>query len=160
MNLLFWKGAVLQLGDNLSKGLGHSRFRSTFVAVCSAQSLQSCPALCHPMGSSLPGSSVHGICQARILEWIAMPSSRGSSWPRDQTCVSMSPALGGGFFTTSATWEAQYIHGPSLNHPCFHCSTWPHSPVSWSLQVPLVLFLQRLSVVYPAGVHKGWLERS
>ena len=47
-----------------------------------------------------------GIFQARVLEWVAMPSSRGSSQPRDQTCVSMSPALAGGFFTTSATWEA------------------------------------------------------
>ena len=106
MNLLFWKGAVLQLGDNLSKGLGHSRFRSTFVAVCSAQSLQSCPALCHPMGSSLPGSSVHGICQARILEWIAMPSSRGSSWPRDRTHAS---CIAGRFFTTEPLGKPQYL---------------------------------------------------
>ena len=40
------------------------------------------------MDHSPPGSSVHGILQARILEWVAMLSSRGSSWPRDQTCVS------------------------------------------------------------------------
>ena len=40
---------------------------------------QSCLTLCNPMNCSLPGSSVHGILQARILEWIAMPSSRGSS---------------------------------------------------------------------------------
>ena len=49
---------------------------------------QSCSTFCDPMDSSLPGSSVHGILQARILEWIAMPSSRGSSQPRDQTQVS------------------------------------------------------------------------
>ena len=57
------------------------------------------------MDCVLPGSSVHGILQARILEWIAMPSfSRGSSRPRDQTQGSlMSPALAGGFFMTSAT---------------------------------------------------------
>ena len=48
-----------------------------------AKSLQSCPTLCDPMDCSLPGSSVHGILQARILEWVAMPSSRGSSQPRD-----------------------------------------------------------------------------
>ena len=42
---------------------------------------QFCPALCDPMDCSLPDSSVHGILQARILEWIAMPFSRGSSWP-------------------------------------------------------------------------------
>ena len=40
-----------------------------------------------PMGCSLPGSSVHGILQARILDWVAMPSSSGSSWPRDRTGV-------------------------------------------------------------------------
>ena len=65
---------------------------------------------CEPMDLSLPGSSVHGILQARVLEWVAMPSSRGSSRPRDWTCISlMSSALAGGFFTTSATREAQLI---------------------------------------------------
>ena len=48
-----------------------------------AESLQSYPALCHPTDCSPPGSSVHEILQARILEWVAMPSSRGSSPPRD-----------------------------------------------------------------------------
>ena len=47
-----------------------------------------------------PGSSVHGILQAKILEWVAMPSSRGSSQPRDQTHVSV---LAGRFFVTSTT---------------------------------------------------------
>ena len=51
--------------------------------------------LCDPMDCSLPGSSVHGISQARILEWIAILFSRGSSQPRDPTL-----ALAGGFFTT------------------------------------------------------------
>ena len=53
-----------------------------------AKLLQSCPPLCDPMDHSQPGSSFHGILQARILEWVAVPSSRGSSWSRDQTCVS------------------------------------------------------------------------
>ena len=44
---------------------------------------QSCPTLCDPMDCSLPGSSVHGIFQARVLEWVAISFSRGSSWPRD-----------------------------------------------------------------------------
>ena len=48
----------------------------------------SCLTLCDPMDSSPPGSSVWGILQARILEWVAMPSSRGPSWPRDRTQVS------------------------------------------------------------------------
>ena len=49
---------------------------------------QSCLTLCDPMDCSPPGSSVHGIFQARILEWVAISSSTGSSWPRDQTRVS------------------------------------------------------------------------
>ena len=52
-----------------------------------AQSLHSCLTLCDPMDCS-PGSPVHGIPQARILEWVAIPSSRGSSRPRDWTCSS------------------------------------------------------------------------
>ena len=48
----------------------------------------SCPNLSDPMDCSLQGSSVHGIPQARILEWFAIPFFRGSSWPRDQTQVS------------------------------------------------------------------------
>ena len=47
--------------------------------------LQSCPTLWNLMDCSLPGSSAHGILQARILEWVAMPSSRRFFWPRDQT---------------------------------------------------------------------------
>ena len=48
-----------------------------------AKSLQSCLTLCNPMECSPPGSSVHGILQTRLVEWVAMPSSRGSSRPRD-----------------------------------------------------------------------------
>ena len=44
---------------------------------------QLCPTPCNPMNCSLPGSSVHGILQTRILEWVAIPFSRGSSQPRD-----------------------------------------------------------------------------
>ena len=53
-----------------------------------ARLLQSCLTLCDPMDSNLPGSSVHGIFQSRILGWVAMPSSRGSSQPRDWSQVS------------------------------------------------------------------------
>ena len=61
-----------------------------------------------PHGHSLPGSSPHGILQAKILECVAMPSSRGFSWSKDWTCLLVtSPALAGRLFTTSATWEAQ-----------------------------------------------------
>ena len=67
--------------------------------LCCAKSLQSCPTLCDPMDCSLPGSFVHGILQARILEWVAMPSSRGSFWPRDWTCSSCASCIAGGFLT-------------------------------------------------------------
>ena len=64
--------------------------------MCCAKSRPSCPTLCHAMDSSPPGSSVPGISQARILEWVAMPSARGSSQHRDRTQVSH---IAGGFFT-------------------------------------------------------------
>ena len=57
------------------------------LTVC-AKLLRSCSTLCSPMDCSLPGSSVHEIFQARILEWIAIPFSRGSSPCRNRTCVS------------------------------------------------------------------------
>ena len=72
-----------------------------------AKSLQSYPILCGPMDCSLPVSSFHGFLKARILEWVAMPSSRGSSQPRDWTHVTYVPCIGGVFLTTSATWDAQ-----------------------------------------------------
>ena len=59
-----------------------------------AKSRQSCLTLWDPMDCSLPGSSVHGILQARLLEWVAMPSSRGSSWPRHRTRVSNISCIG------------------------------------------------------------------
>ena len=59
--------------------------------------------LCDPMVSSPPGSSVHGILQARILEWVAIPSFRRSSLPRDPTWVSH---MAGMFFIIGATREA------------------------------------------------------
>ena len=59
-----------------------------------AKLLQSCLTLCNPMDPGPPGSSVHGILQARILEWLAMPSSRESSGSRDRTCVSYTSCFG------------------------------------------------------------------
>ena len=82
----------------LSKGL--SRVPKILLCVCMhAKSLQSCPALCNPMDCSPPGSSVHGILQARTLEWVAIPSSRGSSQPRDRAHVSRGSCLAHRFFT-------------------------------------------------------------
>ena len=72
--------------------------------------LQSCVqsylTLCNPMGYSLLDSSVHGIVQARILEWVAISSSRGSSLPWDQTCISRVSCIGGWIVYHHATWEA------------------------------------------------------
>ena len=79
------------------------------MCVCSVA--QSHLTLCNIMDCSLSGSSIHGILQARILEWVVISSSRGSSWPRDQTCLrfpaGMEIFLAGMFFTIGATWEAQ-----------------------------------------------------
>ena len=58
------------------------------VYIWCAETLQLRPTLCNPMDCSLLGSCVHGIPQARILEWVTIPFSRGSSQPRDQTHVS------------------------------------------------------------------------
>ena len=63
---------------------------------------QSCLTLCDPMDCSLPGSSVHGIFQARVLEWVAISFSKGSSQPRDGTRVSH---IAGRCFTIWATRE-------------------------------------------------------
>ena len=63
---------------------------------------QSCLTLCDPMDCSLPGSSVHGIFQARVLEWVVISFSRGSSQPRDRTLVSR---IAGKYFNLWATRE-------------------------------------------------------
>ena len=64
-----------------------------------AKSFQSCATLCDPTDCSPLGFSVHGILQARILEWVSMLSSRGSSRPRDWTCVSCDCCIESEFFT-------------------------------------------------------------
>ena len=72
----------------------------------------SCFQLCNPMDCSSPASSVHGILQARILEWVTMLSSRDLPDPGIKP-VSLAPAaLAGRFFTTNSTWEAHVI--------CYH----------------------------------------
>ena len=90
----------------------------TCVNLISAKSLQLYLTFCHSMGYSPPGSSVHRILQVRILEWIAISSSGESLQPREQTHISMSPALADGFFTTSATWQADSYPNPAWRD-CF-----------------------------------------
>ena len=65
--------------ESLWKSLGHES---------ESEVAQSCPTLCDPVDCSPPCSSVHGILQARVLEWVAISFTRGSSWPRDRTQVS------------------------------------------------------------------------
>ena len=82
---------------------------------------------CNPMDCSPPGSSVHGILQVRILEWVAIPFSRESSWPRDWTCVS---PIAGRFFTIWATRKA--LSSGALSQPHQQgplCWIRPHSRV-------------------------------
>ena len=68
------------------------------ISVCT----QLCLTLCNSMDYSPPGSSVHGILQARILEWVDMPSSRGSSQLRTEPTSPVASTLAGGFFTTES----------------------------------------------------------
>ena len=84
---------VLRKGDDVKMLDTCSFFLGTFYKLLVAQS---CPTLCDPVDFSPPGSSVHGILQAQILEWAAIPFSRGASQPRDQIRVS---CITGGYFT-------------------------------------------------------------
>ena len=75
-----------------------------------AKSPQSCLTLRDTMDCSPPGFSVHGILQASILEWVAMPSSGDLPDPGIEPASLMTPALTGGFFTTSTTLEAHRLY--------------------------------------------------
>ena len=76
------------------------------VCVC-VESLQSCLTLCEPMDHSPPGSSIHGILQARIRSGLPCPPPEDLLYPRIEPSSFTSPALAGRFFTTGATWEAK-----------------------------------------------------
>ena len=96
---IHWRNAQQRgtLDGMASKGLSERTVFSLelIVHACVHVNLfQSCPTLCNPMDSSPPGSSVHGILQARIRACIVMPSFRGSSWPRDQTSLSYVSCIG------------------------------------------------------------------
>ena len=80
--------------------------------------VQLCPTVCDPMDCSRPGSSVHGILQARILEWVAIPFSTESFWSRNRTEVS---CIAGRFFIVWATREAHrmgLLPITSIGGPC------------------------------------------
>ena len=82
-------------------------WRLSNVSCMCAKSLLSCLILCEPMDCSPPGSSVHGILQARTREWVAYLFSRASSQPSIKSTSVMSLALSDTFFTISTTWETQ-----------------------------------------------------
>ena len=81
-------------------------FRGLYTSVLCAKPIQLCLTLCNPMDCSPPSSSIHGILQARILEWVAMPSSRRYSQPRDWTHIFYVSYIGSRVLNTSTTWEA------------------------------------------------------
>ena len=103
--MIWIKQGSLSWNVNLCK----KKKKSTKKHCCSVTKL--CPTLCEPKDSSPPGSSVHGISQARILEWVVISSSPGSFWSRDQTQIS---CIAGGFFTTESPGK------PPKKHICRH----------------------------------------
>ena len=112
---------------------------------------QSCPNSCDPMTVARQAPLSIGILQARILEWVAMPSSRGSSQPRGWTQVSH---IAGRFFTVWISREAQQSIGPekqtSLPLSVRTCS----QPWSWDLRG----YLQRLPTLGDGCFKAGWLQ--
>ena len=97
-----------------------------FVQQCCCSVTQSCLTFCDPMDCSLPGSSVHGILQARILEWVVISISRGSSRPRGPTQASCTE---GRFFIIQATREALEIGKTQVFFPLLYsyCKNFPLS---------------------------------
>ena len=95
---------------------------------------------CNPMNCSPPGSSVHGILQARIPQWVAVPSSRGSFWLRDWTHVSCGFCIAGGFFTTKPQQEAHISP--------YQQAILGHQPGVWEFNSILTLSTQRLNQDY------------
>ena len=95
---------------------------------------QLCPIICGPMNCSLPGSSVHGIFQSRILEWVVISSSRQSSQVRDQICISCVPSIG--------RWILYYWN--TLEAPIFMMNL----PQEWE---PTTFYFKGASLLYLGG---------
>ena len=109
--LLYFLSLPLQMNYKITKTL-EAEFASSSLCMCvlDAQS-------CDPIDCSPPGSSVHGISQGRMLEWVAISSSRGSSWLRDQTQVF---CVGRQILYHWATWEDTEPPGKPLNNLSYH----------------------------------------
>ena len=83
----------IYISEQCSTMNSHIQLTSKCVCMC-AKSLHSCLTLCIPMDCGPSGSSIRRILQAKMMEWVALPSSRRSSWPRDQTCISYISYIG------------------------------------------------------------------
>ena len=112
-DLFFLSDNSLRIGNNyfLFLNIKSNDFCLLFFSCVSSMCIfllcmlsQSRQTLCDPLDCSPPGSSIHGIFQARIMEWGAISSPRRSSWPKDQTCFSCWPCIAGGFFTPLSHW--------------------------------------------------------
>ena len=103
---------VTKSWTQLSMYVCRDAMRKVFSYVCAELCLvtQLCPTFCGPMDCSPPGSSVHGIFQARILEWVVISYSRGSSQPRDRTRVSCISSISRWILYHCATWESPLTH--------------------------------------------------
>ena len=104
-----WWAAIYGVAESRTRlkrlSSSSSSIRNVCVHVCMVSHFN-CVRLCDPMECSPPGSSAHGVLLVRILQWIAVPSTREISRLGEQPVSLMSPALAGGFFTTSSTWGA------------------------------------------------------
>ena len=126
LNQFSWK--IVWCNENWH-GFGARLTRIT--ACCAMLSHFSCVWLCDPMDCSLPSSSVHGIFQARILEWVAISFSRRSSQPRNWTQVSH---IVGRCFTVWATRASIYILPMSVFMPSWIVTDWPTKPKTFVLR--------------------------
>ena len=137
-----------------------------YVCVCVCKSFQLCLTLRDPMDHSPPGSSVYGILQARILEWISTPSSRGSSDPGIELTSLMSPALAGRFFTLTLLYFFFFLIGVELIYNVVLVSDVQQSHSVIQIQISVlfqILFPCRLlqhieqsSLCYTVGLY--WLS--
>ena len=137
--------------------------------------IPSCPALSNPVDCSPPGTSVHGILQARTLEWVAVPFSRGSTWPREWICI---PCVMRSFLTSEPLGKPNMcmlcllvsqscltlrnpmdyslpgssVHGPDMCMWMCNCLIWNKlNPSSWTV---VVMVEEKLTVNYTLSLAK------
>ena len=161
--------------DEITVGSFLKGFMGCDMHVCSVT--QSCSTLCDPVDWSSPGSSVHGILQARILEWVAVPSSRGSSWPRDRTRICYLPHWQAGSSTTiGETGKCKYSGNFLSDRSSIcrkadldTCASWRALPAcSWPVELRVLrksheipdyaVWIQGIAAYNCSGTWKGLLR--